>query len=707
MKNYNYTLVFIFSLIIIICIIVTINLNKYENFQDYYVQGCNTNEFGGSQDLECVLCKSCDGEKDDSGTGSICNSTTNKCYRSGCSSSNPGTCKKIADCSTTDNRYKYRYGGRQATEGDVGEEGVCKYINCPSNKYIDSSNISQLRQGETSLSNIHNNMCQNPPICSQSDQQLSGFVQANNGYIGSPGICDQKWKSCVNGSEYYDSSTNSCQPHGGNNNTKCISTPNNPQYIDSEGVAKTDHDPGRKIDCKPCKKTCDGEQVDKYVYNFSTKQWDVRVNGVICSNTEHCYRDACNTDGTSTQIGRCHHVSKTRCNFGQPLNGSYPASDSDYGSSGTCTPHQACPNGKYRIASDWKRVNYIEQDPYCLDFTSCSGNKYNSGSQKAVQGVNPSSAFGSAGSCTTCSGSLSNGVCTTCGTNEYINGNSCTTCQKPPNSDHDNNPSEIKTNQNQCKFKCHSGYKINSNRNGCEKCGQNEFYTAGTGTQYGNKSGTCSSCTIPLNSDHDNHPSNIKTNANQCKFKCKSGFKKVSNSCVACTKDEWYKTGTGTGYGNKSGTCESCPIVSNGVRNNPNGSKYTNVNQCKIKCNDGHKYQTSNGGAIKSCVKCGVGTALTQNTEGTLTTCNECEKGQFQNLEGTSSCKDTCQVALLNTNQCNSYTDQKGQSSPKTCTGFQNFAIRDTYSGSYSNFPAQGVTDGRAVGCFTDLGFGF
>lgn len=691
MKNNNYTLVFIFLLIIIICIIVTINLNKYEKFLDYYVKGCNTNEFGRSQELECVLCKSCDGEKDES--GDTCNTSSNKCYRSGCSSSDPGICKKLIDCSTigstTSDRYKYRHGGRRATEGDVGQKGECRYINCPSNKYIDSSKISQLQQGETSLSNIHNTMCQNPPTCTIPNQQLSGFVQANNGYIGSAGICDEKWKSCVTGSQYYDTSTNSCLPHDENHNTKCESTSSDPKYIVVAGQAKSDTNGGKKIECESCYASCNGERVDKYVYNFTTNQWVVRPKGVICSDTEHCFRDSCGTDGRSTQKGECYHVSSLQCNFGQPLTGSYPASDSDYGSSGSCTPHQACPDGKYRIASDWKIVDYISQDPFCQNFTSCSGSLYNSGSQKADGGVNPSSAFGSPGTCTTCTGSLINGECTECGINQYINGNICVDCEKPDHSDHDNDAS-TKTEQNQCKFKCHTGYKKDSNS--CVKCGQNEFYTAGTGT-HGNRSGTCHTCTKPENSEHDNDDS-IKTHQNQCQFKCISGYEKDSNSCVACTKDEWYNATTET--------CESCPTVDNGEKNNPDDSKYTNVNQCKIKCNDGYKYQTSADGATKSCVICGAGTVLRQNAEGTLTTCTQCQKGEYQDLEGQPLCKDTCEVETLNANTCRSYTDNTGASTTKNCVGFRNFAIRDQYKRTYVNTG----TDGKATSCFTNLGFG-
>lgn len=705
MKNYYNTFILLLLLIILIFIFVVTNLNKFDNFKDYYVEGCKKNTYGNNDGKQCEECKSCVGVNDVE--GQQCNLTNNLCYRSGCNTSNPGHCEKLKDCSLTGaspyNKYKYRENGRKALDGDIGNEGTCSLIYCPNNKYIDLGTMTQseknkLESGNLPLDYIQTQYCREPPSCQSSQFTRSGFTHAQNGDVGTKGSCLNNWELCTSGSEYYDPDEEACMPHSGTQNTTCPAG----EYISVQGAPKTSGGPGRKIECSSCHESCDGTIVAYYDYDFENKNWSTTTRQ--CNNTDKCYREQCTNGGK----GDCKHA--TYYQFTQrdarPLNNTVKATDTSPGTPGNFVNHPRCNGNKYRTKTDWNRHN--DYNSNCTSFPSCTGtNMYLSGAVTAPGGPNPDSAFGSPGSCQQCSGGeVINGICTTCNNRtQYLNGG----CQNCPTSVANGsvvtNSDTSKTDISHCPVNCNEGYKKTvtlGSPTTCTKCETDKYL----------KSGVCTNCPNPStkNAIHDNDPNLAKHNENQCKIKCNTGYELSGTTCNPCGNNDYYTAGNAAGIaGSKSGYCTSCPTVSNGEYNN-NTTLNTSKEDCTIICDAGHKFSETGSGNdnVKTCTACPAGSYLA--TAGIDTECTDCEKGEYQNQTGQTSAKASCSDVggvsgenRLTNNSCKSYVDEINATSFKTCSGYGNYAITDGYiNNGYSN----GLrNEGKAVKCFSDLSF--
>lgn len=677
MKNYYNTFILLLLLIVLIFIFVITNLNKFDNFDNYYIEGCKTNTYGKSNAKSCTKCKTCDGVKNDQGT--VCNSNDNLCYRSGCSSYNEGICKKVKNCSYDGSKYKYRINSVAATDGNVGSQGECGYIYCPSTKYIEdpqtmsSIKKSELESGTLSIDNIRDNYCVTPPQCN--DKIRQGFVQATNGQIGALGICTDKWRGCVNNVQYYDDDTNRCESHTDNN----ITCPTN-EFISRSGEAKTESNGGIKKICSSCYGTCNGETVPYYEYNHLSNSYDY-INNRICGPSEKCYREACN----ATSQGACRHATyfqKNSCQNGKPLIGTQEATNTSNGTPGNCTAHPECTGNKYRTKTQWNQSdNKINN---CYDFASCNDNTtYLKNQVKASVGN-----FGNIGFCAKCNGTVVDGECILCNNqNQYLEplSNICEDCPVV-NNGVQALENTTKTNILQCSVTCNTGYKdINTI---CTKCNQDQYLNGGE----------CVSCDNISNSTHDND-STAKSHVDQCKIKCDTGFKLNNKSCVKCNKNEYYTSGNQNNqFGLKSGICSACDIPDNGERsNNENDIAKSSEGDCKITCNDGYKYTSQGEGDsnTKTCTICGIGT---HEVDGE---CIDCSIGKYQNETGQTECKFACDDDTLINNSCYKYTNTTKATEQENCYGFRNYAISSTYSNDGY------INKGKlATNCIGNLGWG-
>tara|TARA_Y100000389_G_C17441896_1_gene509102 strand:+ start:26 stop:2134 length:2109 start_codon:yes stop_codon:yes gene_type:complete len=702
MKNYYNTFILLLLLIVLIFIFVVTNLKKSDNFSDYYVEGCIKNTYGGSADKQCKLCKSCNNVIDTD--GDMCNSSGNLCYRDGCTSSNPGVCKKLIDCSypNTVDKYKFRVNGRKALDGDNGQQGTCSLISCPSNKYIDLEAISQedknaLESGNLDQDYIHTHLCKEPPSCGEGLSR-SGFIRANNGDLGSEGSCVDSWKLCTSTTQYWDDGTRTCTNQS--DNTTCPAN----TFISVMGEPKTDSSPGTKIECSSCYKSCDNEVVTYYRYNFDQSGWS--THNVRCNNDEKCIRENC----TTNNLGACKHATfyqythRDRGN-GRPLNNTREATDSDYGTYGNFVNHPECIGDNYRIRTDWNQHN--NKFANCNPFITCNGeNQYLLGQQRAVGGPLPNFAFGSKGTCETCSsGKIYDGQCKRCDNNlEYHDDGECISCPTSyPNGVVDAFDSTVKSDISECPVNCNVGYSKNvskGNKTTCIKCEINKYL---------NSQNECVNCTNVDFSTHDNDPDIGITNPNQCKIKCNVGYQLEdtggTKTCIKCNNDQYYETSTNQNYGSKSGSCSNCDDVANSIHDNNSDDKTSNE-ECKIKCNEGYKFsQTGQGNAnVKECIACNPGTYL--QSAGLHQTCTQCQLGTYQNLPGKNKCNNVCSTGGLSNNNCHNYTNTLGATKMKTCSSrWGNYAItsvRDYIANGYTN---PSINGGKATACRDDLTF--
>lgn len=702
MKNYYNTFILLLLFIVLIFIFVVTNLNKFDNFSNYYVEGCKKNTYGNNGDRRCEVCKSCTGVIDTQ--GQQCNLTNNLCYRSGCNSSNPGVCEKLKDCSllqaTPVNKYKYRVNGRNALDGDNGQQGTCSLISCPSNKYIDLDLITQsdkngLESGNLPLNYIQNQLCREPPSCGEGLSR-SGFIRAENGELGSKGSCVDSWKLCTSTTEYWDEETKTCMPQSGN--TSCPAN----EYISTQGAPKTNDNPGRKIECSSCYKSCDDEDVTYYSYNFDAGTWTTSLRR--CNSTNKCYREAC----TNGDLGDCKHA--TYYQYSQddarPLNNTAKATDSSYGYHGNFENHPPCSGNMYRTRTEWNKHN--DRVSNCSPFAGpCTGaNQYLSGAVAAPGGADPSTAFGSEGSCQVCSGGqVIGGICTTCDyRTQYLQGG-CQNCPSTVANGTIELTTTSKTDISECPVNCSLGYKptvSSGSATTCNKCPTDEYMKGAAYPLHAN----CQSCNALLkNAIEDNDPDVAKYLQNQCKFKCNTGYELSGSTCNPCGNNEYYTAGDMTAdYGLKSGFCNNCDTVTGGSHNNDSVLNMSKED-CTIRCDAGHKFSETGSGNdnVKTCTACPAGSYLA--TAGIETQCTQCEKGEYQDLTGQNNCKSVCTATDLENKTCLNYTDTLGANEIKTCTGYGNHAITniaDFIANNYTNGDGNG---GKAEGCFTDLGF--
>ncbi len=180
----------------------------------------------------------------------------------------------------------------------------------------------------------------------------------------------------------------------------------------------------------------------------------------------------------------------------------------------------------------------------------------------------------------------------------------------------------------------------------------------GCGTQFKNTlTCKCETCTVA-------NCANCASGVNGCD-RCKAGYQKSGNSCVACPSGQ---------YSTEGGTCQKCP----------KGSKANSSSAATgcTTCDGANQYQDSEGQTTcktcsgfvhnnyKSCTSCNPGTYWNSSScvncssghyssSANATSCSSCSAGTYQPNAGQTTC--------LSCNGSNQYQDTAGQTSCKTC----------------------------------------